>query len=225
MTIYNLYDDASFAVGPATVDDQAVSLGTEFTVTGPAWLTQMRWLRPTDEATGQIRIGAIFQQIPGYNAGTLLYGPYTLPTPAQGQWGAYDLPTAIALAPGTYRAVVYHPAARYFAQSHWFDTGPNASNIVRGPITVPNAANAYTQAQGSYAYGTGIQWPSNTFNATAYFPGATFSDTDPTASAVTLKRLESGIWTTHLAQPKVLHNSAWASYHPKYWNGTAWTAL
>jgi hypothetical protein len=225
VTIYNLYDDASVVAGPAAQDSQPVTLGTEFDVTGPVWLTQMRWIRPTDENTGQVRVGAIFQQIPGYNAGTIIAGPFDLPTPAQGQWGDYTLPTPVQLPVGTYRAVVYHPAGVYFAQSHWFDTGPNANSIVRGPISIPSRDNAYAQTQGSYIYGTGIQWPTNTFNATAYFPGATFSDVDPNVASVTLKRLESGLWATHPAQPKVFHNSGWSSYHPKYWNGSSWIGI
>lgn len=227
MTLYQLYDN----VPPSgTVnDDLGVSVGTEFLVTAQCWLTQLSWQRATDESTGAIRTACLYQMNgPGDGQGLAVYGPVYLPTPAQGEWGIYDLPTPFELTPGIhYKAAVYHHNGRYTAQAHYFDTGPNATSIVKGPITVLNSPDTMGGiGNGTYNYSNDLQYPFNTFNSTSYFPGATISDVDLTLSnTINFKRSESGVWVSHSGTPKVYIGGSWIDKHPQYWNGTGWTDL
>lgn len=230
MTLYQLYDNVP--VLPTTVDDVGVSVGTEFLVTAQCWLTQLRWIRGTDEATGMTRQACLYRMDgSGNGQGFAVVDPVDLPTPAQGEWGVYDLPVPFELTAGLhYKAVVFHPAGRYTSQSNWFDeTGPNTVSLVKGPITVLSGADTMGGVgNGTYGYGNAIQFPWNQFHNSAYFPGATISDVDPTVVTVprlTAKRYEDGGFVSHSAAPKVWDGSSWIPAVGKRWDDSGWVAL
>lgn len=221
MTTYNLFPGWAGGVGTAN-DDGQVTLGTDFSLSAPAWLTQIRWFRATDEATGTTRQGILYD-----SNGTVLYGPVPIPTGALNAWSAYTLPTALRLPAGLYKVCVFHPAARYTASAHWFDTGPNASNTVEGPVTIISNS-ASRNGQGTYAYGATPSYPTNSFNAAAYFSDATISDVDPAAAAgptVTYRRYDGAAWTQGNAHSRAWDGAAWVPAQGKRWDGAAWQNL
>ena len=169
MTTYHLFDAAPSLLQSGDEDD--VSLGTEFIVTAQCWVTQFRWLRPINGVDGGIRQAALYLV-----NGTRVVEPVDLGIPAQGEWGATDLPTPYKLAPGRYKVVVRHPLGRYPAQLGWFAAG---GDEVKGPVTVPHASNATSGNQGSFGYGSGMVYPDGSYQSAAYFSDVTVTDEDP----------------------------------------------
>jgi hypothetical protein len=105
----------------------------------------------------------------------MVTGPFTIPAPAPGTWGTVTLPAPQPLTPGTrYRAVIFHPAGAYAATGAYF-----TADQVAGPLVAPASATATAGAQGSYAYGPAIQYPTQTFNSAAYYADVTVTDVDP----------------------------------------------
>lgn len=166
----------------ATADDAAaVSLGTEFYTTAPAWVTHLRYLQPATAGSYSIstqpRTAGLYAVNPDGISGVLVAGPVTITAPAPGQWGSADLPAPYPLTTGThYRAVVWHPDGRYAATSAYFA----AADYTYGPVTVPGSADAVMNAQGSYGYGPALAFPISSYGSTAYYADATLTDTDPT---------------------------------------------
>lgn len=221
MTSYNLFPGWAGGVGTAT-DDTQVTLGTDFTLTATAWLTQIRWFRATDEATGTTRQGILYD-----SAGNVLYGPVNIPTGALNAWSAYTLPTALRLNAGAYKAAVFHPAGRYTAAAHWFDTGPNGSDVIEGPVTVLASAHA-PYGNGTYAYGAAPGFPTSSFNAAAYFSDVTISDTDPALAngpTVTYRQYTEAGWVQGSAHSRAWIGGQWVPVQGKRWDGAAWQNL
>jgi hypothetical protein len=175
MTTYNLF--AGTPQTGATADPQPVSVGTEFRVSGPAWLTEVRFLQPSaGTIDAQPRTAGLYTIDAGDRTGTLVAGPFTIPAPGIGAWGKYALLTAYKLTAGVeYKMVVFHPGGQYGATPGYF----NGADQTIGPITEPGGTNATLGAQGSYSYGPGMMFPTSFYNNTAYYADATISDTDP----------------------------------------------
>lgn len=66
--------------------------------------------------------------------------------------------TGLSLSAGKYKAAIYSGGGGTFYQEdiYYFGTGPGANNIVNGPITVPNNANASSLIAGSDGDGDDI---------------------------------------------------------------------
>lgn len=170
MPNYNLFT-ATPSAG-ADADNQPVTLGTEFWVTEECWVTQIRWFRPYGSDTA-IRQAAIFEK-----PEQRITDVFDLPLPAYSSWGAVDIPP-LKLVPGKrYVVAVYHPAGRYAATGGYF----NASSIVVGPITMPKTSA--DSPNGTYIYGTGLTYPTQTYNGASYYSDVTFTDEDPTPPPV-----------------------------------------
>jgi len=227
MTNYSLH--AAAPINPLTENDDtnSITVGTEFTANSKCWVTQIRWLRPSNAQNAHVRVGGLYRMT-GANTGTLIAGPFDLPVPDLGQWGAFTLPAPVELVAGTrYRVAVFHPAGRYRAQARWFDatgTGPNAVTQTIGPVTIPNNANTN---QASYVYGTALALPTvKGYQGATYFADAIISDTDPNAApqpSIPVKvRNGSGVWEARQARPKVRTATGWAPAPLKYWDGSQW---
>lgn len=216
---YNLFD-LGWTPTATNVDPMPITVGTEFIANSDCWVTEIGWFRGDQDSSNEIRQGGIYQKpdVEGWE-GTLLAGPFDLPLPAWGNWGTYVLPTPLKLTAGkTYRAAVYHPGGCYAAVSKWFLDGPNAQPIVRGPITIPNTQD--TQ-QGSYNYATGMSWPSQSFNGSAYFSDATITDVDPSAPPTdTLRSWNGTQWvdSSPVIATKQRLADAWVDVDLKYFH-------
>lgn len=220
MTIYNL-----FTAGPANLyanPDNAITLGTEFRVNTACWATQLRWFRASGAGEG-IRRGAIYRVNAGGLTGTLVYGPVALPAGSDGQWVPLDIP-ALRLDPGSYRVAVWHPGpGLYVATANYFSTGAGGTNTTRGPLTIPNAASALGQRQGSYTNGEAMAFPASVFNAGGYFSDLTVSDVDPAPlPTLALKVRQADAWRSLAARAKVRRGGVWVPANLKYRAGGTW---
>lgn len=230
MTNYNLFEgtpsvdsfDGPFVGGLST------NVGTNFYVTAPGWVTQIRHLqgRNEDNITWDQRVGVLWAVAPdGAAPQGIVAGPYTLPAPTVvGGWTAFDLPTPVALTVGQmYRIAVLYPTGGYPAKSAWFS---GYEDYVFGIVTAPAAGNVPFNQQGSYKYTSySSDMPDASYNATSYFSDVTITDVDPAAVKVSLKSSESGIWTPRSATPKVWNGTVWETVAPKRWNGSSWISL
>lgn len=220
MTLHNL-----FTAGPANLyanPDNAITLGTEFRVNTACWATQIRWFRASGAGEG-IRRGAIYWVNTGGLTGTLVYGPVALPAGVDGQWVPLDIP-ALRLDPGSYRVAIWHPSpGLYVATANYFSTGTGGTNTTRGPITIPNAASALGQKQGSYTNGEAMAFPASVYNAGGYFSDITISDTNPNPpQGIAVKVREAEAWVSRTARPKVFQDGQWKPAPLKRWTGTNW---
>lgn len=221
MSLYNLY-----VAPPASLtanNDVAITLGTEFAVNTTCWVTQLRWFRPNAAGTG-IRKGALYTVNANGLAGTLIYGPVDFPMGADGSWVVHDM--VLRLEPGRYRVAVWHPnPGLYAATSNFFSTGAGGTSVTRGPITVPNAASALGQKQGSYANSAAMTFPASVYLAGAYFSDVTVSDTDPNppVGALIKVRESESAWTERRAKPKVYAGSGlWTPGKLKHRTSSGW---
>jgi hypothetical protein len=179
VTNYNLFPDTP----TVTVYDggQSVNVGTAFYVTGPGWVTQIRYLQGASgpDTRWDARTGALWSV--GQDGQTLgmVAGPFALPAPmAVNQWVSFDLPAPFQLTPGQlYRIAVLHPTGGYPAAGNYFD---GYADRIYGPVTVPAAGNVAGNMQGQYRYTPyASDVPDATFHSTAYFADVTVTDVDP----------------------------------------------
>lgn len=228
MTEYNL-----FTASPPNLyanPESALTLGTEFRVDTRCWVVQIRWFRGVDAGSGTRR-GMIYRVNPGGVTGTLVYGPVDLPAGTAGAWAALDIP-ALELTPGTYRVAVWHPSpGLYVATGGYFSTGPGAVTVSRGPITIPNAADALGQRQGSYANGDAPAFPADTYEGGGYYSDVTVTDTDPNPAPQeglvrVRERTTDGLWVERLATPKGwAPHGEWVEGVLKYRTETGWVEV
>jgi hypothetical protein len=177
VTSYNLFTDTPQLA--AAADSDALSVGTAFYTTAPAWVTELRYLSPTPGVSASQCTAALYTTADGLT-GTLVAGPITLPAPTDGAWVTGALPSPYALEPGTrYRVVVFHPNGGYVATSRYFLDGEGAADRVHGPVVIPTADNVPYYRQGSYGYGPALQFPTQSFNGASYYSDVTITDVDP----------------------------------------------
>lgn len=185
MSLWNLFPTHP-GVQPQWADGEAVSLGTQFSVTSPAWAVALRYPHPVASDEIERRTAALYRVNDADGSGTLIAGPVLMPVPVAGEWCSADLPSPVPLVPGvSYRTVVLHPHGHYSAVGRYFVDGDGAFDRDYGPLHVPSALNVLNGRQGSYLYGGAIQFPTEAYNAASYFSDVTVTDTDPTPPAAT----------------------------------------
>jgi len=174
VTTYHLFDETP-SLG-LVADSGGLSLGTEFYVTSPAWVTELRYLSPSAGGSATRRTAALYSTVDGLT-GTLVAGPLLLPVPSDGAWVTGALPAPVPLVPGVhYRVVVFHPDGGYVAVPRYFlDSGDR----IYGPVVVPSTANAISGKQGSYAYDDYLAFPNSQFNGASYYADVTVTNVDP----------------------------------------------
>lgn len=184
MAELNLFEGAPFG-GSVQSHADPYTNGTEFYVTAAGWVTQIRY--PHHSANvGNLtpRTAAIYSTTSG-TTGTMVAGPFTMPTPVRGQWCTFDLPEPFELTPGTrYRVAVFFPAVG--GNSSWLYTagffagsGAGSSTTTNGILVRPNAADSSSGIQGSWAGGTSIAFPRWDEGREAAYVDVTVSDADP----------------------------------------------
>ena len=165
-------------------DSTPLTTGTEFYVNAPTNLIKVRYIQPTNGNSDQ-RVARLYT-VDSDIAGTVVAGPFTLPTPTNGQWCEYTLPTPYTLVPyQRYRIGIYHPHGiyPYYPGGHYFDSsGPGTTTTTIGGVLVrPNAASVAGNDQGSFA--NDVHFPDSSFNAGNYYSDVVVEPITPTLIA------------------------------------------
>lgn len=165
--------------------DNSITVGVEFTVSTTCSLTAIRWYKP---ATGtnfpDDRTAGLWTTTDGA-AGTQVVATFSGTTVGSG-WQTYPLPAPYTLSPGVrYRAGVFHPQGGYAANSSFWTSGPGASGITAGPVTLLSAAAAYGGKQSSFNYGPAIVMPDGGGGANYWVDVQVDGDATPTPSTWT----------------------------------------
>lgn len=178
MTNYSLFQ-SNPGVQPTWSDHDAVTLATQFTVTGPAWLTAIRYPHPVATTEFAQRTAVLYRLVdPGW--GVVVVGPLTMPVPVAGEWCTVELPAPYPLEQGySYRVAILHPGGMYPAIGAYFKDGPGSTDQDFGPLHVPSMDHVEYFNQGSFHYGDVLDFPGASFNGASYFSDVVVSDTDP----------------------------------------------
>lgn len=180
MTVYTIWDHST-VTGPSssTADTNAVSLGTEFSLSATGWVQALHFWRADGSESGTV-VGGIFDVASATEvAGTAV----TFTTNTTG-WLTATLTTPVQLnASQRYVVAIYHPSRYAHTAGYWTTGGPGAGGITSGIITAPSS-DAVTTApigQGRYDYGLSLVAPTQTFGAANYWSDVSVSDTAPNA--------------------------------------------
>jgi hypothetical protein len=170
----------------------SIVLGTEFYVTSACWVTQVRYLASTNQEQNT-RVMSLWSTADG-TTGTMVAGPFSMPTHTPGDWVTYTLPTPFRLTANLrYRIATRHPEGSYAATGAYFHDGAGQTTLTQGPVIRPSEADALGNGQGSYDYGTTDFFPSSHFNGGAYYSDVTITDVDPNpATTVSPAGISSG---------------------------------
>jgi hypothetical protein len=174
--------------GPATAesDASAINLGLEFSVSEDVQANAVFWHQAPTGGSSTARTVGIY---PATGTATLLGTGVAAPVGSGWQRVALDAP--IDLAPGSYKAVVFHPDGKYPATGSWFLADSlggvqpgNVDIVVGGILTVPTGihASAYRD-QGLFAVDSVLARPDNSFNDTSYWVDVEISTIDAPLAA------------------------------------------
>jgi beta-glucanase (GH16 family) len=181
---YRMYASAS----PPTVaaaDSSAVNVAVEFYVTSAATLTRILWWQPTTNASTVTRVAALYRVSDQAQVATI---PATAPVGTGWQTMTFSSPVTLT-ANTRYRAVVFHSGGQYPNTASYYASG---ADEVNGPLVIPKSANATANQQGSFIYGTGLTYPTGTFNSGTYWVDVTVATTGASAATATAALTGSG---------------------------------
>lgn len=175
---------ATYRIWPATngpdeaVSDNAVNLGTQFTVSQPAWVTALRYYRGTTAVNpDELRLW----RIESSSSATSLT---TITPPAASTLGWQDVPleTPVRLTAGQDYKTAGHFPSDYVATGGYWASGPGANGITNGILTAPGTV-ASLYGQGTFRYGVGGLYPTGSFNGGNYWLDVVVVDVDPNPPA------------------------------------------
>ena len=146
-------------------DGAAVELGMKFRATVAGSVTQLSYFRNTGDANDtDVRAGHLWS-----STGTLL-GTVTFNSgPGQSGWQVATLTTPVQIQPGDTYVVSYKTADNYQAAENYFTT---TFTEPFGVLTAP--ASSLVGGNGVFAYGSALQFPTDTFSSTNYWVDVTF---------------------------------------------------
>lgn len=160
VTTYRVFETESPPTS-SVADATPVTVGVEFYVTSAASLVEVLWWQPTTGNDTQNRSVAVWTA----DGVSQVVAPFTS-VPSGVGWQTATLSSPFALTPlASYRAAVFHPGGQFAATGSYFV----GSNIVNGPLTVPNATNATGSLQGSFHYSGALAFPDGAFNQSNYW--------------------------------------------------------
>lgn len=184
---YNLFPN-TVTYPDQAIDGSGLTLGTEFYVTSPAYVTAFRYMQPTI-GTLTPRQMSLYSTTNG-TASTKVSPTYVMPTPVAGQWCYLQLPSPIPLVTSTrYRIGAFHPASSGFARTtSYFQGGSGGAGAVTttigGYLVRPNHADSLNTAQGAYTPGAAIAFPSSVFSYPSYYSDIEITTDAPTAAYI-----------------------------------------
>lgn len=173
MTVYSIWPATN---GPDTSGDDgsSINVGTEFSVSGQAWVTGLRFYRGTTSVNpDSLRL----YRVDSSSTGTLL-GEITSPTPTGTGWQEFDLPSPVELTPAQAYKVVAHMPTHYTATGGYWSGGPGAGGLVNGILTAPDTSTAVGGGQGTFKYGVAA-FPDGSFGGGNYWVDVLVTDVDP----------------------------------------------
>lgn len=187
---------------PSTNDNSTYTMGMQFQVTAASTSTAIWWYSPYIPTAA----ADIPTEVALYDMTSTTMLADQIPTwsgPQGSGWVRYQWTTPITLTVGhVYQILVVKQGSGnnwYAAHSHYWDTtGPGASGLTSGPITVPNDANARINGglgvgQDSFHVGATLAVPNSDFGASNYWvdvevttPGTSISESDKAGANETL---------------------------------------
>jgi hypothetical protein len=180
MATYNLFGAAEPTSAPpvatGTVND--FSMSTEFGVTSPCWVTQLRFHRQTTGITGTIT-GGIYT-VATATTGALVSGTFVTYTVSGTGWQTATLANPIYLTPGQrYRVINEFAGNSYEITSGYFTTGPGATTSTNGPLTLYSHDDALGNVQGGSSVTSVLSYTTNASSGDNYWSDLTVTDVNP----------------------------------------------
>lgn len=153
---------------------------TEFYVTTPCWLTQVRFYRLNTNITGTVT-GAVYQ-VSTSTTGTLVSGTSGNFTLSGTGWQALTLATPVRLTQNQrYRTCIQWGTNRIASTntSYWAAGGPGVNGLTNGPLVAPSNADATGGYTSLAILSASMAFP-NIAVTYAYSCDVTVTDVDPT---------------------------------------------
>ncbi|HKP77733.1 MAG TPA: N,N-dimethylformamidase beta subunit family domain-containing protein, partial [Phenylobacterium sp.] len=166
---FSLFGPSVTPTGQMSNDGQAVELGVKFRATEDGVVTQLRYFRATGDAGDtDVREGHL------WSANGTLLGTVTFNSgPGQSGWQVATLATPVTIQAGATYVASYKTANNYMADDNYFTT---TFNEPFGVLSAP--ASSQVGGNGVYAYGSALQFPTQTFAASNYWADVVFDPAD-----------------------------------------------
>jgi hypothetical protein len=159
---------------PFSADEDApVSLGSRFVISEPVDLVALRFWRGAAGVGGPV-VAAVYA-VTGPATGEQLAGTLVAFDAVAIGWERAELPAAVPLAPGSYKAVAHFPSG-YTAIGGYWATGAGVGGVTNGPLSAPDAS--VEGGQGTFAPGAVLTYPTGFFNGGGYPVDVVVSDGD-----------------------------------------------
>jgi VCBS repeat-containing protein len=161
----SLFGSSITPSGQVFNDGVAVELGVKFSASQAGNVTQLRYFRTTaDAGDTDVREGHLWS-----SSGTLLATVTFNSAPNQSGWQAASLSTPVAIQAGVTYVVSYKTADNYSATSNYF------TSTFTEPFGVLSApASSQAGGNGVYAYGSALQFPTQSYSAANYWVDLVF---------------------------------------------------
>jgi CshA-type fibril repeat protein len=157
----HLFDPSAIVGGTSYNDNSAVELGTRFSATADGQITELRYWRTALDATDtDVRAGRLWSA-----SGNLLGTVTFTSTPGQSGWQTATLSAPVQITANNVYTVSYRTNDNYLAQPGFFSGGYSEPF---GVLTSPSAGN------GVYAYGSGVVFPTQSYQSSNYWVDVTF---------------------------------------------------
>ncbi|SFJ89220.1 N,N-dimethylformamidase beta subunit family domain-containing protein [Caulobacter sp. UNC279MFTsu5.1] len=168
---FSLFGASVTPTGQLYNDGQAVELGVKFKATQGGAITSLRYFRATgDSSDTDQRVGHLWA-----SDGTLLATVTFNSAPGQSGWQVATLTTPVTIQAGAVYVASYKTENNYLAIDSYFTT---TYSDPYGVLSAP--ASGQVGGNGVYAYGAGVQFPNQSFNAGNYWVDVVF---DPPGGA------------------------------------------
>ncbi|EPX75779.1 DUF4082 domain-containing protein [Salipiger mucosus] len=158
---FSLFDPYEVVTGTSYNDGQPVSLGVRFEATETGAVTALKyWRTAADADDTDTRPGYLWDA-----GGTLLATVTFTSAPGNAGWQVATLDTPVQIAANTEYVVSYQTQDNYLAGGNFFSSG---FTDPFGVLTAPSGQN------GVYAYGTSLQFPTQSYNSSNYWGDLAF---------------------------------------------------
>jgi hypothetical protein len=140
-------------------DPNPVEMGVKFQTSSPGAVTGIRFYK------GSQNVGTHAGHL--WSSSGKLLATATFTNESASGWQQVNLPSSVALTPGTTYIVSYHTNGFYSADPSFFNDA-----VTTGPLTAPSSSPS--AGNGVYAYGTSGTFAGSTYNSTNYWVDLAF---------------------------------------------------
>lgn len=172
MTDYRIWPATN---GPGADNaDNAINLGTQFSVSAQGWVIAIRYYRSTANINpDDLRLWQVDSAVVGTSLASVV-------PPAAGStgWQEVALATPIELTPAQVYKVVAHMPTHFVVTPNYWTIGAGSAGITNGILTAQSHA-ASTGGQGTFTYNASPVFPTSTFNGGNYWVDVVVTDVDP----------------------------------------------